>query len=60
MAVEKDGRNGLFWLTASQKLELMTGLTESLAESGHRGSDGLVASGAARPRIGIAAVRAHV
>ena len=31
MAVEKDGRNGLFWLTASQKFELMTGLTQSLA-----------------------------
>ena len=31
MAVDKDGRNGLFWLTGSQKFELMTGLTESLA-----------------------------
>jgi predicted AAA+ superfamily ATPase len=31
MAVDKDGRNGLFWLTASQKFEFMTGLTESLA-----------------------------
>ena len=31
MAVDKAGRNGLFWLTGSQKFELMTGLTESLA-----------------------------
>ena len=31
MAVDKDGRNGLYWLTGSQKFELMTGLTESLA-----------------------------
>jgi len=31
MAVDKDPRNGLFWLTGSQKFQLMQGLTESLA-----------------------------
>ncbi len=31
MAVDRDGRNGLYWLTGSQKFELMSGLTESLA-----------------------------
>lgn len=31
MAVDKDPRNGQFWLTGSQKFQLMQGLTESLA-----------------------------
>lgn len=31
LAVDRDGRNGLFWLTGSQKFQLMQGLTESLA-----------------------------
>jgi predicted AAA+ superfamily ATPase len=31
MAVDKDTRNGLFWLTGSQKFQLMQGMTESLA-----------------------------
>jgi len=31
MAVDRDARNGLYWLTGSQKFELMSGLTESLA-----------------------------
>jgi len=29
--VDRDKRNGLFWLTGSQKFELMRGMTESLA-----------------------------
>ena len=29
--VDRDKRNGLFWLTGSQKFELMRGITESLA-----------------------------
>ncbi len=29
--VDRDQRNGLFWLTGSQKFELMRGITESLA-----------------------------
>jgi predicted AAA+ superfamily ATPase len=31
MAVDKDPRNGQYWLTGSQKFQLMQGLTESLA-----------------------------
>lgn len=31
MAVDRDKRNGLFWLTGSQKFHLMRGITESLA-----------------------------
>ena len=31
MAVDKDPRNGRYWLTGSQKFQLMQGLTESLA-----------------------------
>ena len=31
MAVDRDPRNGLYWLTGSQKFHLMQGLTESLA-----------------------------
>lgn len=31
MVVDKDPRNGLFWLTGSQKFQLMQGMTESLA-----------------------------
>ncbi len=31
IAVDKDPRNGQFWLTGSQKFQLMQGLTESLA-----------------------------
>ncbi|MEM6603600.1 MAG: ATP-binding protein [Pseudomonadota bacterium] len=31
IAVDKDKRNGLFWLTGSQKFNLMSGITESLA-----------------------------
>ncbi|WP_090141378.1 ATP-binding protein [Limnohabitans sp. DM1] len=31
MVVDRDPRNGLFWLTGSQKFQLLQGLTESLA-----------------------------
>jgi len=31
MVVDRDQRNGLFWLTGSQKFHLMRGITESLA-----------------------------
>lgn len=31
IAVDREQRNGLFWLTGSQKFELMRGITESLA-----------------------------
>lgn len=31
MWVDRDGRNGLFWLTGSQKFHLLRGVTESLA-----------------------------
>lgn len=31
MVVDKDPRNGLFWLTGSQKFQLMKGMTETLA-----------------------------
>ncbi|OIP19539.1 MAG: ATPase [Comamonadaceae bacterium CG2_30_59_20] len=31
LMVDRDKRNGLFWLTGSQKFELMRGITESLA-----------------------------
>jgi uncharacterized protein len=31
MAVDKEGRKGMFWLTGSQQFQLMQGVTESLA-----------------------------